>query len=66
MKERAKIRIILLYLFRMEDTTAGTISGRSSANSRLENDMCWLGPLKTVLWSLIAVLAPICLALFSH
>ena len=59
MRRTTIIKDILLYLFMPEDTTE---TGRDIAQSPLlASRQYWLGPLKTVLWTIVAVVGPLLL-----
>lgn len=59
MRHATNIREILLYLFRPEDTTAA--GGEDLAHGLPPAEEKWLGPLKAVFWSGMAVAGPLLL-----
>ena len=62
MRRTTIMKDILLYLVMPEDTTE---AGRDIAQGpELAMRQYWLGPLKTVLWTIVAVAGPLLLCTF--
>jgi hypothetical protein len=59
-----KIASILRYLFQAEDTSAESSWNHSSTDNNLETKYFWLGPVKAVMWLVIAIAWPILLVCF--
>lgn len=64
MKTRMKRRTMLLYVFQPEDTTAD--GAWKPGDGWAVEIPAWLGALKTVFWSMIAITAPIVIAFLGR
>jgi hypothetical protein len=61
MKRTNLLKNILLYLLMPEDTTEAGYRNNLTQNSELSGKLTWLGPLKTVLWVILAITGPLLL-----
>lgn len=59
---------IMRYLFRREDTSTPVVTGASlcpACRGGIEHDRPWLGVVKAVLWSIIAIFVPLVFAMLT-
>lgn len=57
---------LLTYFISMEDSSLQTDSHYLSPGSKLEEEIAWLAPLKTILWMIMAIAASLCLDLLTQ
>lgn len=66
MNRRTQIGNILIYILQTEDTSTDSAGNYLSSRPQSESSVIWMGIVKAIFWTSIAIIVPVGIGLFTH